>query len=190
VAKLKKGGVDALRRAHSGRDAVHWDEDLPGFGLRLKPSGATSWVIIQYRNVQGASRRLTLGQVGRLTPDETRKEARTKLSAVDRGADPVHDRSEARQAVTVAERCEDYLKAGKGRIKPSTLENDRSRISAHVLPLLGKKPVATFRPADAEKFLRDVMEGKTAKPCPSTKLLEDRPRALRFAVEARWRAVP
>lgn len=63
----------------------------------------------------------------------------------------------------MAQLCDEYLPAGKGRIKPSTLENDRSRIKAHIVPLLGNKPVEALRPADAEKFLRDIIDGKTAK---------------------------
>jgi integrase len=133
--------------------------------MRLKPSGAASWVI-QYRNEQGTSRRLTLGQVGRLTPDEARKEARAKLAAVDRGKDPANERDESRNAATVGDLCEQYLIAGKARIKASTLENDRGRINAHILPLLGRRHVSGLRPSDVERFFLDVLEGKTAKPLP------------------------
>ncbi|MFL6689300.1 MAG: tyrosine-type recombinase/integrase [Alphaproteobacteria bacterium] len=162
MPKLTKRAVDALRAAHSATDALHWDDELPGFGMRLKPSGAASWVI-QYRNRRGSSRRLTLGQVGRLTPDEARKEARAKLAAVDRGKDPAQERDEERQAVTVSELCEQYLTAARVRVKPSTLENDRSRIKGHIVPLLGRKTVRDLRSTDIERFFRDVIEGKTAK---------------------------
>jgi len=168
MPKLTKRAADALRSAHKGKDVVHWDEDLPGFGLRLKASGAASWVI-QYRNQQGHSRRLTLGSASRLTPDEARKEARGLLAGVDRGKDPARERSEIRNAATVAELCDQYLAAGKARIKPSTLANDRARINAHILPLLGRKAVATLRPVDVERFFLDVLQGKTAKELPRDK---------------------
>jgi integrase len=162
--RLTKRNVDGL--AASGKELVAWDDEIPGFGLRVKPSGAKSW-IIQYRNAHGRSRRLTVGRVGRLTPDEARRAAKQRLAAVDRGEDPAEERAGARKAITVGQLCDQYLEASHNRVKSSTLKMDRSRIERHVKPLLGSRPVASLTPADMEKFLRDVVEGKSApKPVP------------------------
>lgn len=48
MAKLTKRFIDALAPAPN-RDVVAWDSELRGFGVRVKPSGATSY-LIQYRN--------------------------------------------------------------------------------------------------------------------------------------------
>lgn len=159
MVKLTKRNADALKAAPV--DQVVFDDDLAGFGLRVKPSGAKSW-LIQYRNQHGRSRRFTLGSTSKLTPDQARKKATKLFVAIGDGADPAGERGEARHAVTVAQLCDDYLAAGKGRIKASTLTMDKSRIERHVKPLLGARPVASLTPADLEKFLRDVMAGKTA----------------------------
>ena len=145
--KLTKRSIDAIKR--DGTDVVYWDDELRGFGLRVKPSGSRSF-LIQYRNRQGRSRRLTVGQYGRMTPDEARREARRLLSEVERGFDPAEKLLQERNAITVADLCEEYLaKAEAGLIigrkglpkKTSTLEIDRGRIARHIIPLLGKRPL-------------------------------------------------
>jgi integrase len=166
--KLTKRAVDAAKS--DGTDRVLWDEELRGFGLRVKPGGLKSYVI-QFRNRQGVSRRLTVGQSCRLTPDEARREARRLLGDVERGLDPVERRVQERKAITVGDLCVEYLaKAEAGLIigrkglpkKASTLEIDRGRIARHIVPLLGKKPLKDLTSADVRRFLEAVMSGKTA----------------------------
>jgi hypothetical protein len=137
MPKITKRTVDALRPDQTGRDVFIWDAGdgaLKGFGVRLKPSGIASF-FVQYRNQEGRTRRLVLGRVGELTPDEARRLAADKLKEVRKGADPSADRHAARLALTVAELCDLYLADAKGRIKPSTLAMDRSRMECHVKPL-------------------------------------------------------
>jgi len=157
--KLTKRAIDSLRPGTT--DQVIFDEELAGFGIRVKPSGAKSW-LIQYRNKHGRSRRYTLGSAAKFTPDQARKKAAKLFVSIDDGTDPADDREAAKTALTVAQACDQYLEAGKGRIKAGTLAMDKSRIERHVKPLLGARTVASLTPADMEKFLRDVTAGKTA----------------------------
>src|SRR5882757_5435660 len=108
LPKLTKRFVDTLPRVT--RDTLHRDSDLPGFALRIKPSGVRTWVV-QYRNSAGRTRKLALGRVGVLTPEEARKRARKALSDVAGGGDPSASRNAARGAMTVAALCDDYLEA-------------------------------------------------------------------------------
>jgi hypothetical protein len=60
--KLTKSVTEGLSPAEA--DYIVWDAELPGFGVRVKPSGVRSYVV-QYRNRKtGVSRRRTIGQHG------------------------------------------------------------------------------------------------------------------------------
>ena len=167
--KLTKRNLDTVR-PNPTHDRYLWDDEVRGFGLRVKPSGAQSF-FIQYRNSRGNSRRFTLGKFGVLAPDEARKMARAKLAEVAKGGDPAEERSQDRDAMTVRQLCRAYLEsAEKGLIlgkrkrpkKPSTLYIDRGRIERHILPLLGTRRVRDLTTPDIVRFMRDVTSGKTA----------------------------
>ena len=167
--KLTKRSIDDLKPPPSG-DLYVWDDDVAGFGLRVKRSGVRSFMV-QYRNASGVSRRITLGKFGVLTADEARKLAKAKLAEAAKGDDPAAKRSEDRNAMTVRQLCRDYLEAaGKNLIigkggrpkKSSTLYIDRGRIGRHILPLLGSRTVRDLKTSDITRFMRDIASGKTA----------------------------
>lgn len=170
MAKLTQNFVTRARPKDGAPETIYFDDKLPGFGLRVKASGAKSY-LIQYRNARGLSRRYTVGQHGRLTAKQARKEAKLRLGDVERGKDPAQDRQEERGAMSVKALCEEYLlAAAKGLVlgkrkrpkKASTLATDRGRIDRHIVPLLGRKTVREITAADVTRFMRDVASGKTA----------------------------
>jgi integrase len=163
--KLTKRTIDALAADPDGRDVIHFDDEIRGFGVRVKKSGAKSYVL-KYRNRFGQQRKFHIARVGDITPDQARDKAEKLRGLIADGKDPVTDRNSEKNAQTVAELCDEYLEAEEGRIKASTLAVDKSRISRHVKPLLGSRAVASLTPADMEKMLRDIMAGKSIKPAP------------------------
>jgi Arm DNA-binding domain len=70
--RITKRLVDSLKS--TGDDSFVWDDTLIGFGVRVQPTGVKSYVV-KYRAGSGRgapTRRVTLGKVGILTPDEAR----------------------------------------------------------------------------------------------------------------------
>ena len=166
MAKLSKRVVDAAEA--QGKDYVIWDDELPGFGLRVFTSGKRSY-LIQYRSA-GRSRRYTIGQHGVWTPELARKEAKAQLGRVAQGDNPAEERQLDHKAITVKELCDLYfndLKAGLvlgkgGRPKKATtIVTDTGRIYRHIVPLLGTRRVKDLVKADINKILKDIMAGKT-----------------------------
>src|SRR5262249_46238532 len=97
--KITEQSVKALQKTST--DSIYWDDDLPGFGVRVKPSGQKSFVI-QYR-AGNISRRLTLGGCSLFKVEAARKRARKLLVEVKDGADPASERKETRKSPTIAE---------------------------------------------------------------------------------------
>jgi integrase len=167
MPKLTKRTVEAVHA--EARETVVWDSHIPAFGLRVKPTGIKSF-FVQYRNTSGRSRRITLGRYGVLTVEQARLAAKATLAEVALGSDPAENRARQRNAITVAELCEDYLEKAEGGVlitrrgkskKASTLYTDRGRIERHIKPLLGNRPVTDVTTADVRWFLQDVIGGKT-----------------------------
>ena len=78
-AALTKRAVDAARYTGNGRaPCVVWDGKVPGFGLRVHPTGRKVFVL-RYRNQARQQRWMTLGAYGVLTVEQARAEARKQL---------------------------------------------------------------------------------------------------------------
>jgi hypothetical protein len=122
MPRLTKRFIDFARVRRLIKDATYWDDRLTGFGLRVQPGGAASYVIM-YRTQEGRLRKLTLGSAGTMTPDEARSEARQKLADVDKGGDPPATGSGATR-VDHRRLCDWYLKEASLWIKPGTLLMD------------------------------------------------------------------
>jgi hypothetical protein len=166
LPKLTKRVVDAAEVRE--KDYVIWDDELPGFGLRLFTTGKRSYVI-QYR-AAGRSRRYTIGLHGVWTPETARQEAKVQLGRVAKGDNPAEERELDHRAITVKELCNLYLndlsaglilgKRGRPK-KPTTIVTDTGRIHRHIVPLIGTRRVKDLTKADVGKVLKDIMAGKT-----------------------------
>ncbi len=169
MPKLTKRVTENLR-PKGGAEHFIWDSEVTGFGIRIKPSGSSSY-LIQYRNSARRTRRLVLGHCGILSLEEARAIAREKLVEVIKGEDPSAARKTLLKSKTVADLCGWYLEeAEPGRllgrkrrpIKPASPNMARSSIERHVVPLIGQYLVKGLTKQDVEKLMTDIAAGKTA----------------------------
>lgn len=160
--------MDTLQPA--AKDYFEWDSELPGFGVRVWPSGRKVY-LVQYR-ARSRSRRVKISTHGSFTVEEARKAAKILLGDIARGEDPAEERATLRKSITVNELCDRYVSAAKkglilgkgGRSKKlSTLSTDYGRIDKHIKPLLGTKLVRDLTSPDIHRFIRKITAGKTAK---------------------------
>src|SRR5437763_5378747 len=104
--KITKRAVDALKPGANGAEAVLWDSEVKGFGVRVQRGGSKSY-IVHYRAGSGRGaplRKVTIGKHGSpWTPDSARGEAKRLLGLVATGADPAAARVARQEAPTVAE---------------------------------------------------------------------------------------
>jgi integrase len=153
LGQITKRSVDALKPARA--EYFLWDRKLAGFGIRIQTTGAKSYVV-KYRAGSGRgapTRRVTLGAVGKLTPDEARKLAKTMLGAVANGADPAALKTAERRAATLKEVAELFLaEHAEAKRKASTAAHYRDILERLVLPTLGNRKIERVTVADIARL--------------------------------------
>ena len=181
--KLSKTVVERIKA--TDQDVVVWDNPLPGFGVRVKPSGVRSY-IIQYRNRNtSTSRRLTIGQHGPLlTLDQAKKQARAMLADAMRGEDPVEIRKTARRAPSIADLAVDYLERhAVPKKRPKSVRDDRAMLDNIILPKLGAKKVDAIGRRDVEA----IQVGMKDRPYQANRVLSLLSKMFNLAIEWKWR---
>jgi len=148
--KITKRTVEALKVTF--KDYIAFDTDLPGFGVRVMPSGKR-FFLVQYRR-HGRTRRVMIGQFGIVTAEMARREATIKLGSV-RGADgdPAALRDADRQSTTMKELGARFLtQYVPVRCKPSTQAESRRSVELFLDPFFAKQRVRSVTTADVAEL--------------------------------------
>ena len=139
-------------------DYFVWDDALPGFGVRVRPSG-TKIYVLQYRNRFQRTKRLLLGRVGEITLDEARRAATQEKGKIALGEDPSRIRDEDRQAETLQQLAERYMEQHCfGRCKPSTMAAHRWLLDKFILPYFGAKRIREITTQDVGRLHQKLQE--------------------------------
>ncbi|MBX3518674.1 MAG: tyrosine-type recombinase/integrase [Xanthobacteraceae bacterium] len=136
--RLSKRSIDALKRAPN--EFSVWDSAVPGFGVRVRPTGAKSFIVLYRAGIgRGAPvRRFTIAAVGKLTAEQARDRARIVLGAVANDYDPARQKTEERAFPTVAELADQFLSNHvRVKLKPHTAEFYSDILERLVKPTFG-----------------------------------------------------
>ena len=148
--KITKRSVETLKV--TSKDYIAFDTELPGFGVRIMPSGKR-FFLVQYRR-HGRTRRVMIGQFGVVTAEVARREATIKLGSV-RGAngDPAALRDAERQSTTMKELGERFLtQYVPTRCKPSTQAEYRRSVELFLDPFFARQHVRSVTTADVAEL--------------------------------------
>jgi integrase len=122
--KLNQRNVAALKLPEGKTDRYFWDDDLKGFGLRLRWSGG-SWIVF-YR-IKGRQRKRKIGDLAKLTAEQARAEATRVLAKVQLGQDPQAEREAERQNTRTLISC------ANAYLDMKQLQNERGQYRANSL---------------------------------------------------------
>jgi integrase len=124
------------------RKAEHivFDETMPGFGLRIRVGDKKQHrtFIAQYK-IGSKHRRITLGNVAKVTLEDARQRAKIIFGKAADGKDPANEKAEARQIAshTLGAKIADYLEAKAATMKPRSYEETKRHLEKQWKPLHG-----------------------------------------------------
>ena len=145
--KLTQAAIKRATYAGDGKSRdVRWDDSMPGFGLRVYPSGRKAFVL-SYRNEGGQKRLMTLGNFGPLTLDQARTRARKHLVTVEDGGDPLDEKQKIARGETFADLARDYLER-HAKPRKRSWKADQRRLDSHIPPAWQNRRVAAIRRSD------------------------------------------
>ena len=119
-----------------------WDKGLPGFGIRVHPTGRKTW-IVRYR-VGKTQRVVKLGVWPQTGLASARKQAKDILHAVSKGEDPSIEKALKKSAETFEDLATLYLE--KHAIHKRSGDEDKRIIDRNLLP-----EFRTYRAVDVKR---------------------------------------
>ena len=155
--KFTKPNVAGAKLPDGKTDHVYWDDDMPGFGLRLR--GDSKRWIIQYR-IRGTQGRESLGDIRKVTLDAARKIARQRFASVELGVDPAAEKAKKKTAdmaakLTLGSVADRYLDVKESELRPSTYRAVKLHFSRHWEPFRDR-PIGGIKRADVAARLQEL----------------------------------
>ena len=149
--KLTERAVERIKApTGNGKQALHWDAELKGFGVLCSGVSKTKTYVVQ-RDVAGRTRRVTIAQTNVLSLSEARRRAEEVLADFYLGRDPKAGR---RGSVNLRSTLADYLAARKN-LRPKSVEDYRATIERYLAAWLDR-PLREITPEMVEARHRTI----------------------------------
>ena len=133
MQRITKRAVDAL--TSNGSEFTIWDDAVTGFGVRVRPTGAKTYVVM-YR--AGSGRGAPVRRYTHRGPERARARAKVILGSVAHGHDPANQKTAERGTPTVAELADRFMaEHAEAKCKGRTAEFYRDILDRIVKPALG-----------------------------------------------------
>ena len=117
--RFTKAAIGSLALPEGKREWIVWDEELPGFGVRVR-ANSKAWRI-QYR-AHGKQHSESLGDIRKVSLEDARKIAKKRFAAIELGVDPSLEKAKARltvnTALTLGAVVTRYLEAKRDTLRP------------------------------------------------------------------------
>lgn len=143
--RLTKTAIKDL--APTERTAFYWDDECPGFGVRVSPGGTKAFVV-QYRDGHATKRR-TIGTTEVVALDRARGIARDMLAAVRLG-DVIPERKTA--GPKFGDVLDDFLRYADAKKAPRTAADYRDRANRCIRPTFGEKALKAIKRSEIERW--------------------------------------
>ena len=129
------------------REYTVWDTRTPGLGVRVRPSGGRSWVLLVSDG--GRSKRVSFGPTDLKGVAEARRECRARLAEPEpeAAAEPTHAVPLFRDFVAGA-----WKEAHFDGYKPSNRRGISALLNGRLLPAFGSKPLDRISQARVRKW--------------------------------------
>ena len=136
--------VRGRHRRETPSERLEWDDAMPGLAVRIRETGARSWVVV--RKTNGRTMRKTLGPVDALTAAQARA-----LASVWVGGDAA-----AMEPPRVDAFGETFLADWAPRWKPMTRQSNADCVRGRIVPGLGAVRIDLVTPQDVTDWLADM----------------------------------
>lgn len=133
--KLTTSEVRKFELGRGQTEAIVFDDDIPGFGLRVREGGSRTFVF-QYK-LGGKQRRLSLGAVKALDIGKARDTAKDLYAKVRLGGDPAGEKDHARLKAgeTFEAIVKPYLEHKRGELRERSYVDVERHLKSHAKPL-------------------------------------------------------